>query len=91
MTEDAVVYKGIHNWEIRMYRAMWARCKQFWKAPDYIRVTDDEGSPQFIGINQPQMGQQIGMDPQTGCRRFSKWFWATTTASPSSTWTLFST
>jgi hypothetical protein len=66
MTEDAVVYKGIHNWEIRMYRAMWARCKQFWKAPDYIRVTDDEGAPQFIGINQPQMGQQIGIDPQTG-------------------------
>jgi hypothetical protein len=66
MTEDAVVYKGIHNWEIRIYRAMWARCKQFWKAPDYIRVTDDEGSPNFIGINQPQMGQQIGMDPQTG-------------------------
>jgi hypothetical protein len=63
MTEDAVVYKGIHNWEIRMYRAMWARCKQFWKAPDYIRVTDDEGSPQFIGINQPQMGQQIVAGP----------------------------
>jgi hypothetical protein len=34
MTEDAVVYKGLHNWEIRMYRAMWNRCKQFWTAPD---------------------------------------------------------
>jgi hypothetical protein len=56
MTEDAVVYKGLHNWEIRMYRAMWNRCKQFWTAPDYIRVTDDEGSPQFIGINQPIPG-----------------------------------
>jgi hypothetical protein len=66
MTEDAIVYKGIHNWEIRMYRAMWARCKQFWKAPDYIRVTDDDGAPQFIGINQPQMGQQLGIDPATG-------------------------
>jgi hypothetical protein len=39
-----------------MYRAMWNRCKQFWTAPDYIRVTDDEGSPQFIGINQPIPG-----------------------------------
>lgn len=65
LTEDAVVYKGIHNWEIRMYRAYWNRCKQFWTAPDYIRVTDDEGAPQFIGINQPQMGTQIGRNPQT--------------------------
>jgi hypothetical protein len=63
MTEDAVVYKGIHNWEIRMYRAMWARCKQFWTAPDYVRVTDDEGAPKFIGINQPQMGSQIVPGP----------------------------
>ena len=66
MTEDAVVYKGIHSWEIRMYRAMWNRCKQFWTAPDYIRVTDDEGAPQFIGINQPQVGVQIGRNPETG-------------------------
>jgi hypothetical protein len=63
MTEDAVVYKGIHNWEIRMYRAMWARCKQFWKAPDYIRVTDDQGAPKFIGINQPQEGMQLVAGP----------------------------
>lgn len=66
LTEDSIVYKGIHNWEIRMYRAIWARCKQFWKAPDYIRVTDDEGAPQFIGINQPQMGVQLGVHPETG-------------------------
>jgi hypothetical protein len=63
LTEDAVVYKGIHNWEIRMYRAMWDRCKQFWTAPDYIRVTDDEGAPNFIGINQPIVGQQLGVGP----------------------------
>jgi hypothetical protein len=66
LTEDAVVYKGIHNWEIRMYRAMWDRCKQFWTAPDFIRVTDDEGAPNFIGINQPVMGQQLTRDPATG-------------------------
>jgi hypothetical protein len=45
LTEDAMVYKGIHTWEIRMYREMWNRCKQYWTAPDYIRVTDDEGRP----------------------------------------------
>lgn len=66
MTEDAVVYAGLHAWEMRIYRAMWNRCRQFWTAPDYIRVTDDEGAPQFIGINQPQMGTGIGRNPQTG-------------------------
>lgn len=64
LTEDAVVYKGLHNWEVRVYRAIWNRCRQFWTAPDYIRVTDDEGSPQYIGINQPQMGEpQVVMGP----------------------------
>ena len=66
LTEDSIVYKGLHAWEMRMYRAMWNRCRQFWKAPDYIRVTDDEGAPQFIGINQPQMGTQIARNPETG-------------------------
>jgi hypothetical protein len=62
MSEDAVIYKGIHNWELRVYRAMWDRCRQFWQAPDYIRITDDQGSPQFIGINQPN-GAQIVQGP----------------------------
>jgi hypothetical protein len=66
LTEDAMVYKGLHNWEVRVYRAIWNRCRQFWTAPDYIRVTDDTGAPQFIGINQPQVGQQLVMDPATG-------------------------
>jgi hypothetical protein len=62
MSEDAVIYKGLHNWELRIYRAMWDRCRQFWTAPDYIRVTDDQGAPQYIGINQPQ----VVVDPMTG-------------------------
>jgi hypothetical protein len=66
LTEDAMVYKGLHNWEVRVYRAIWNRCRQYWTAPDYIRVTDDTGAPQFIGINQPQVGQQVVMDPTTG-------------------------
>lgn len=53
LSEDSLIYKGIHNWELRIYRAMWDRCRQFWTAPDYIRITDDEGAPQYIGINQP--------------------------------------
>lgn len=61
MSEDALIYKGVHSWEVRIYRAIWNRCRQFWTAPDYIRITDDEGAPQFIGINQPN-GAQVTYD-----------------------------
>lgn len=63
LSEDALIYKGVHSWELRVYRAMWNRCKQFWTAPDYIRITDDQGAPQYIGINQPVPGGVV-MGPQ---------------------------
>ena len=68
LTELAVVLGGIENWELRVYRQMWARAKQFWKAPDYVRVTDDAGSPEYIGINQPVMQDvpAIVPHPMTG-------------------------
>jgi hypothetical protein len=53
MTEQAIIFGGIEEWELRVYRQMWNRARQFMTAPDFIRVTDDEGSPEFIGINQP--------------------------------------
>jgi len=67
MTELAMVFGGIEAWELRIYRQMWARAKQFYTAPDYVRITDDVGSAQFVGINQPQHGPaQVGMHPETG-------------------------
>ena len=57
LTEQAIVYGGVEVWELRAYEQMWNRARQFWTAPQYIRITDDEGAPQFVGINQPQMAQ----------------------------------
>lgn len=62
LTELAVVFGGIEEWEHRLYRQMWNRARQFWTAPMFVRVTDDDGAPEFIGINQPVMQQ----DPFTG-------------------------
>lgn len=53
LTEQAIIFGGIEDWEKRCYRQMWRRAQQYWTAPDYVRVTDDEGSPEFVGINQP--------------------------------------
>ena len=62
MTEFAIVFGGIEDWELRVYRQMWMRSRQSWTAPMYIRVTDDEGAPDFVGVNQPPTMK----DPQTG-------------------------
>lgn len=57
MVDSAMTLNGIRLFELAIFRGIWQRCKQFWKAPDYIRVTDDANSPEFIGINQPVMGE----------------------------------
>lgn len=57
LVELAVVFGGIEAWERRVYRTAWQIARQYWTAPDYIRVTDDEGAPQFVGINQQVMGR----------------------------------
>lgn len=62
LTEQAVVFGGIEEWELRCYRQMWNRARQFWTAPMWIRVTDDEGAPQFVGVNQPPEGAQPAPD-----------------------------
>lgn len=67
MTELAIVLGGIERWELRVYRQIWERNKQFRTAPEYIRITDDMGAAQYIGINQPVHGPaQVGIHPQTG-------------------------
>jgi hypothetical protein len=63
LTEMAIIFGGIEEWELRIYRQMWNRARQFWTAPMWIRVTDDEGSPQFVGVNQPPEGGQPMPDP----------------------------
>ena len=53
LTELGVLYGALEDWELRIYRQCWARAKQFWRAPQFIRVVDDENAPKFVGLNQP--------------------------------------
>ena len=53
LTELGNLYGALEDWELRVYRQCWARAKQFWRAPQFIRVTDDEDTPKFVGLNQP--------------------------------------
>ena len=71
LTEQAPLLAGFDDWKLRCYRAMWESIKQFWTAPKWVRVTDDEMSPRFVGINIPEpvvdpMTGQPQIDPSTG-------------------------
>lgn len=67
MVELATLFASLEDWELRVYRQVWSRIKQFWKAPQIIRVTDDDDAPKFVGLNQPIMGPAtIGVHPETG-------------------------
>lgn len=60
------------DWKIRVYRAVWNAIRRYWTAERWIRVTDEEGSPKFMGLNvtniDPMTGQavlmSVGMDGQ---------------------------
>lgn len=60
LVELAVVLDQLEDFELRVYRAIWMRCKQFWKAPQFIRVTDDPQSPSFVQVNEPIPNPQAG-------------------------------
>lgn len=63
LAELAPVYDSLRDWTLRVYRQMWMRIKQYWTEERWVRVTDEVGAAQFIGINQVQ-GIQI--NPMTG-------------------------
>lgn len=46
----------LKDWRLRCYRQFWNRARQFWTQPMWIRVTDDLRTPEFLQINEPQMG-----------------------------------
>jgi len=59
-TEIKPLLDALGNFNQRVYVAIWHRIKQFWTAEKWVRVTDDENSPKWIGLNQPiTLGQQL--------------------------------
>lgn len=62
LMEQAPLLAQFDDWTLRCYRAFWDCIKQFWTQPKWVRVTDDEMAPRFVGLNVPQPK----MDPNTG-------------------------
>ena len=59
-TELAPMFDMLKNLDIRVYRKVWNRVKQYWKEEMWLRVTDDENNLKFVGLNKPvTKGEQV--------------------------------
>ncbi len=47
------------SFEKRIYSQCWCRIKQFWKEEKWIRVTDDQQSLRWVGLNSQITAQQM--------------------------------
>jgi hypothetical protein len=70
MTETARVFSAHSNWKKRVYTQIWARIKQFWQDEKWVRVTDNNKSMSWVGMNIPvrridAMMEQQGLDIET--------------------------
>lgn len=69
MAELAMLYATFDDWCLRVYRQVWARIRQYWDAPRYVRVTDNENAYRYIFVNEPVVDPMTGqpvIDPMTG-------------------------
>lgn len=51
MTEMAPLLDGLRHFNIRLFRMIWNRIRQYWDAERWVRVTDDEQNVRFVGLN----------------------------------------
>jgi len=56
----------LRQFNIAIYKAVWARIRQFWTEERWIRVTDDERNIRFVGLNKPiTAGEQFAEQLQS--------------------------
>jgi hypothetical protein len=48
---------NLRAWKIRVYTALFNAAQQYWTQSRWIRVTDNQGEQQFVGINMPSTGE----------------------------------
>ncbi len=58
-TELGRLFDGHRAWKKRIYRQIWNRIKQYWTEERWIRVTDNEDSLKWVGINRRLTVQDV--------------------------------
>lgn len=66
MMEMGDLIDNLRHLDIRVFRAIWYRVRQYWTEEKWVRVTDDERNIKWVGMNvDPAQVQQLGqMNPQ---------------------------
>jgi len=72
-TELAPMFDVLKHLDIRVYRKVWNRIKQYWKDEMWVRVTDDPTDLKWVGLNKPvtqgemilKQAQEQGAPPET--------------------------
>lgn len=71
-TEIGPMFDVLRYWQLRIFRKVWNRIRQYWKSEMWIRVTDDETKLRWVGLNKPitrgeqflKQAQEQGIPPQ---------------------------
>lgn len=58
LVELAPLLDRKRDMDIRVYRMIWNRIKQFWTDARWIRITENQDNPKFVGLNQPLTNRQ---------------------------------
>ena len=61
-TEVGPLFDALRYWQLRIYRKLWNRIKQYWKAEKWIRVTDDEQNLRWVGLNRPMTALDMALE-----------------------------
>jgi hypothetical protein len=59
--EIATLMDALRDLDIRIYRAIWARVRQYWTSEKWVRVTDDERNIKWLGLNVDRQQIQFAM------------------------------
>lgn len=51
VTELNNLFDQLKDWELRVYRQIWYRIRQFWDEEKWVRVTDDYDQLKYVGFN----------------------------------------
>jgi hypothetical protein len=66
MIEVALLMDRLRQLSLAVYRSVWARIRQYWDGPRWIRVTDDERNLQWVGLNTPRSMMEVAQEKLQG-------------------------
>lgn len=66
MVEVALLMDRLRHLSLEVYRSIWARIKQYWDAPRWLRVTDDERNLRWVGLNTPRTMLEVAQERLQG-------------------------